>query len=79
MEEKTGKELKFDIDIVFLNELEDTIEEESKIFPIKEKVVLEGKIKYRKKFIKKLKIIQILKRNKKLKKLLEKKWVSYNL
>lgn len=61
MEEKTGKELKFDIDIVFLNELEDTIEE-SKIFPIKEKIVLEGKIKYHKKFIRRLKIIQIIKK-----------------
>lgn len=62
MEEKTGKELKFDVNIVFLNELEDTIEEESKIFPVKEKVVLEGKIKYHKKFIRKLKTIQILKK-----------------
>ena len=62
MEEKTGKELKSDIDIVFLNELEDTIEEGSKIFPIKEKIVLEGNIKYHKKFIRKLKIIQILKK-----------------
>ena len=61
MEEKTGKELKFDIDIVFLNELEDTIEE-SKIFPIKEKIVLEGNIKYHKKFIRRLKIIQIIKK-----------------
>ena len=73
MEEKTGKELKFDIDIVFLNELEDTIEEGSKIFPIKEKIVLEGNIKYHKKFIKRLKIIQIIK------KAIRKKWVIYNL
>ena len=62
MEEKTGKELKFDVNIVFLNELEDTIEEESKIFPVKEKVVLEGKIKYHKNFIRKIKTIQILKK-----------------
>ena len=62
MEEKTGKELKFDIDIVFLNELEDIIEEESTIFPIKEKIVLEGNIKYHKKFIRRLKIIQIIKK-----------------
>jgi hypothetical protein len=62
MEEKTGKELKFDIDIVFLNELEDIIEEGSKIFPIKEKIVLEGNIKYHKKFIRRLKTIQTIKK-----------------
>lgn len=60
MEQKTGREIKFDI--VFLNELEDIMEEGNKIFPIKKKIVLEENIKYHKKFIRRLKIIQILKK-----------------
>nr|DAN70110.1 MAG TPA: hypothetical protein [Caudoviricetes sp.] len=74
MEEKTGKEIKFDIDIEELDIMEDTIEEGSKIFPIKEQITLEVKeIKYDKNFIKSLEIMQKLKRNKKIKRLLERK------
>lgn len=74
MEEKTGKEIKFDIDIEELDIMEDTIEEGIKIFPIKEQITLEVKeIKYDKNFIKSLEIIQKLKRNKKIKRLLERK------
>lgn len=42
--------------------MEEKIEEGSKIFPIKEKIVLEGNIKYHKKFIRRLKIIQTIKK-----------------
>lgn len=74
MEEKTGKEIKFDIDIEELDIMEDTIEEGIKIFPIKEQITLEVKeIKYDKNFIKSLEIMQKLKRNKKIKRLLERK------
>lgn len=77
MEEKTGKEIKFDINIEKLDIKEDIIKEGSRIFPIKGKIVLEGKIKYHKKFIsilRILKIIQKLKRSKKIKKVIRKKW-----
>ena len=76
MEEKTGKEIKFDINIEKLDIKEDIIKEGSRIFPIKGKIVLKGKIKYHKKFIsilRILKIMQKLKRNKKIKRLLERK------
>lgn len=73
MEEKTGKELKFDAYISFIDTTKDIIGE-SKMFPIKEQITLEVKeIKYDKNFIKSLEIMQKLKRNKKIKRLLERK------
>lgn len=59
MEEKTEKEVKFDIKTVSLNEMVDTEEKDNIIIPIKGKLVLEGKLKYHKNFIRNLKIIKI--------------------
>jgi hypothetical protein len=69
MEEKTGRKLEFDIKIVFLNEMVDTTEIGNTLFPIKEKIVLKGKLKYHKKFIKKLERMKL----KMIKKLLKEK------
>lgn len=68
----TVNEIKFDINFESLDTMEEAIEEGNMIFPMKEKIVLEGKIKYHKSFIRLLKMIQNLERNKKIKRILEK-------